>query len=108
MFFILATIAYAYLVSACFSSSNVAGIISLIGFFLLYQPFQSVGENSLYEELSFSEKAAMCLAAPSCMGIGSVHGSVLHLCRPNGSPETLRGVHQPAPHIVVSAARGLT
>jgi hypothetical protein len=37
----------------------------------------------LYEELSFSEKAAMCLAAPSCMGIGSVHGSVLHLCRPN-------------------------
>eukprot|EP00038_Savillea_parva_P020504 m.31532 g.31532 ORF g.31532 m.31532 type:complete len:1880 (-) comp4810_c0_seq1:140-5779(-) len=71
LFFVFAIIAYSYMMSTFFSQANVAGITSLLFFFLLYQPFSSVGDNGVYETMSHSEKAAMCLAFPSCMGVGA-------------------------------------
>jgi hypothetical protein len=62
---------YAFMISTFFSSSNVGGIVSLLFFFLLYQPYQSTGDNGVYDQLNEGEKGAMCLAFSSCMGIGS-------------------------------------
>ena len=67
--FSLSLISYCFMLSTLFSKASVGSAIAAFLFFLGYFPY--LFQESNIDNLTHSAKLAMCLSAPSCLGLGA-------------------------------------
>lgn len=84
LLFMLSLIFYCFLVSVFFSRASVASAAGGIIFFIGYFPYFFIAGK--YDSMSSAEKAASCLLAPTCVGIGA---NIISIFESNGQGLTV-------------------
>lgn len=69
LLFALNVISFSYMMSSFFSSANTGAICALFLWFVAYEPYALTAPD--YDDLTYEEKASMCLLGPSCVAIAS-------------------------------------
>ncbi|XP_067040088.1 phospholipid-transporting ATPase ABCA3-like [Acropora muricata] len=69
LLYVVASITFCFAISVFFSRPVVAMLFGAVVWYCSLVPFQQITQQEVYETLSRSEKAAVCLLPNSCLGI---------------------------------------
>lgn len=69
LFYVIASIMFCFAISVFFSRPVVAMLFGAVAWYCSLVPFQQLAQQQVFDGLSRSEKAAVCLLPNSCLGI---------------------------------------